>query len=243
MKISIIILLTFFSAATYVCGQSLNREINKDSLIQTILKDLPEERKIEFLKVYNESNEQSKDFLLAIAMPMQKSSKKELVSNIDSNFEKINFLETSYSKLVPKDYIVFIEFNPEDKFLMTKESIDLRIEHKINEPNNFKQDWGLEYNSNKLSQMLEPLKWTNETIKLIKRLLSDANCVSIENGDVTTIGFARSGMGKYSFKFFNNDLTSDEIKEYNNGCTFIFYKKNIVLEYGGGAIGPQCFPD
>ena len=54
---------------------------------------------------------------------------------------------------------------------------------------------------------------------------------------------ARSGMGKYSLKLFDIDLTNDQIKQYNDGCTYIFYKKNIVLEYGGGAVGSQCFPD
>jgi len=87
------------------------------------------------------------------------------------------------------------------------------------------------------------LKWTNETLAIIKKLLSDANCVSIENGQITTIGFARSGMGKYSYLLFDNNLTAAQVKQYNDGCIYIYYKNNIVLEYGGGAVGPQCFPD
>ena len=93
------------------------------------------------------------------------------------------------------------------------------------------------------TQMIKPLGWTNATLTTIKKLLADANCVSIENGDITTVGFARSGMGKYSFKLFDKDLSSEQIKEYNDGCMYIFHKKNIVLEYGGGAVGSQCFPD
>jgi hypothetical protein len=57
------------------------------------------------------------------------------------------------------------------------------------------------------------------------------------------IGFARSGLGKYYFLLFENNLTSEQINRYNDGCTFIFYKKNIVLEYGSGATGSYCFPD
>ena len=91
--------------------------------------------------------------------------------------------------------------------------------------------------------MIKPLGWTNETLATIKGLLSNVKCVSIENGEITTIGFARSGMGKYFFKLFDKDLTIEQIKEYNDGCMYIFYKKNIVLEYGGGAVGSQCFPD
>ena len=235
-------MLSVFHWATNSFGQTFNKSINKDSLLQVILKKLPEERRSEFLKTYKKGNEETKEFMLFMGL-MPTSSKKELIANIDSNFAKINYLRTEYSKLVPNGYIVSIEFNPADIMAMTRESIDLRIEHISNGQTDVKQEWNLEYNSRKLNQMLKPLSWTNETIHSIKQLLSDANCVSIKNGEITTVGFARSGMGKYFFKLFNNDLTGEEIKQYNDGCTYIYYKKNIVLEYGGGAIGPQCFPD
>ena len=242
MKFIVILLLSSFYWTIDVFGQTFNQSINKDSLLQVILKGLPEDRRREILKMYTEGNEESREFLL-LMFSMPTSSKKQLVSNIDSNFAKINYLKTEYSKLVPGGYIVSIEFNPANEIAMMKESIDLRIEHISNGQTDVKQEWNLEYNSHKLNQMLKPLNWTNETIHSIKQLLSDANCVSIKNGEITTVGFARSGMGKYFFKLFNNDLTGDEIKQYNDGCTYIYYKKNIVLEYGGGAIGPQCFPD
>lgn len=242
MKYFIISLLFSFTLTNTVCGQEFNKAINEDSLLQTILKDLPEPKKSELLKMYNEGNDQTKEFFL-IMFSMPRSSKKELISNIDSNFDKIKLLKTSYLKLVPKDYIVSIEFNPADKIASTKESIDLAIEHKYNNQTDYKKEWNLEYNSKVLAEMLKPLGWTTETLTIIKKLLAEANCVSIENGDITTIGFARSGMGKYSFKLFDNDLSSDQIKQYNDGRTYIYYKNNIVLEYGGGAIGPQGFPD
>ena len=242
MKRFIISLLSSLVVTLSVFGQEFNKTINKDSLLQVILKDLAEPKKSELLKLYNEGNEQSKEFLLFM-FSMPRSSKKELISNIDSNFEKISSLKTSYLKLLPKDYIVSIEFNPADKIASTKESIDLKIEHTNNKQSDLKQEWNLEYNSEKLTQMIKPLGWTNETLTIIKTLLADAKCVSIENGNITTIGFARSGMGKYFFKLFDKDLTIEQIKEYNDGCMYIFYKKNIVLEYGGGAVGSQCFPD
>jgi len=242
MKYFIIFLLSSFTLTNTVCGQEFNKAINKDSLLQTILKDLPEPKKSELLKMYNEGNDQTKEFFL-IMFSMPRSSKKELISNIDSNFDKISLLKTAYLKLVPRDYIISIEFNPADKIASTKESIDLKIEHINNKERDFKQEWNLEYNSRKLAQMINPLGWTNATLTTIKKLLADANCVSIKNGDITTVGFARSGMGKYSFKLFDKDLSSEQIKEYTDGCTYIFHKKNIVLEYGGGAVGSQCFPD
>jgi hypothetical protein len=206
------------------------------------MKDLPGPKKSEIRKMYNEGNEQSKEFLLFM-FSMPRSSKKELVANIESNFDKISFLKTSYLKFVLKDYIVSIELNPASKIALTKESIDLKIEHVSNKETDLKQEWNLEYNSERLAQMIKPLGWTNETLTTIKELLADSKCVSIENGDITTVGFARSGMGKYSFKLFDKDLSSEQIKEYNDGCMYIFHKKDIVLEYGGGAVGSQCFPD
>ena len=95
----------------------------------------------------------------------------------------------------------------------------------------------------KLDSALKIINWNKENLFQIKSFLKDANCISIENGEPTTIGFARSGMGKYSFKIFNQNLDDHQIEKYNDGCNYIFYKDNIVLEYGGGVMGPQCFPD
>lgn len=50
-------------------------------------------------------------------------------------------------------------------------------------------------------------------------------------------------MGKYSYLIFDRPLSEAEKKDYDDKCEYIFYKENIVLEYGGGAIGTQCFPD
>jgi hypothetical protein len=230
----------FLTSKTY--GQEFNKAINKDSLLQTIVKDLPEDKKAELLKMYNEGNEQTKEFFL-VMFSMPRSSKKEMIANIDSNLGNINILKTEYSKLVPKNYVVSIEFNPADKITLTKESIDLKIEDTSNKQWNLEQEWNLEYNSKKLVGMLKRLGWTNQTSEKIKKLLAEAKCVSIENGNITTIGFARSGMGKYFVKLFDNNLSDEQIKQYNDGCTYIFYKNNIVLEYGGGAVGSQCFPD
>lgn len=225
-----------------VSGQEFNKTINKDSLLQVIVKKLPENKKAELLNLYNEGNDQSKEFLLyMLSLPV--SSKKDMIANIDTNIQKINILNNKFLKLVPKDYIVSIEFNPANNILSTNESIDLRIQALNNKENAINQEWNLENNSVKLTEMIKSIGWTTETLVIIKKLLNEAKCVSIENGEITTIGFARSGMGKYYFKLFPNDLNSEQQKQYNGGCTYIYYKNNIVLEYGGGAVGNNCFPD
>jgi len=45
----------------------------------------------------------------------------------------------------------------------------------------------------------------------------------------------------YSYRIFPKKLSLPEINEYNDGCIYIFYKDNIVLEFGSGAIGQYCF--
>ena len=236
------IICTTILCINIIQAQSFNQSLNKDSLLRNILMDLPEEKKDQLLKEYNAGSEQTKEFLLFV-FSMPKSSKKDLIRNIDSNYDKINYLKTEYAKLVPVNYTVLIEFNPEQKLVNTKENIDLRITRSENKQTEVFQDWNLEYNSDKLNQMLKMINWSTKTLDVIKKLLADAHCVSIENGEIVTIGFARSKLGKYSYKLFDNNLTSDQIKQYNNGCNDIFYKENIVLEYGGGAIGSQSFPD
>ena len=242
MKIFSILILTYLLCSFKAKGQEFNKSINKDSLLKTIIKDMPENKKKEFLETYNSGNDKSKEFLLFM-YSMPKSSKAELIKNINSNYEKINTLKTQYARLVPNNYTVSIEFNPENEIVSTKETIDLEITLLKNKETTVIQEWGLKYNSEKLNKMLAMLSWTNETLLSIKKLLADAHCVSIENGQITTIGFARSGLGKYSYLLFGDNLTTTQIKQYNNGCEYIFYKKGIVLEYRGGAVGPQCFPD
>jgi len=236
------ILLPIFAALVVTStlqAQSLNKSIDKDSLLRVILKNFPEEKRKDLLKAYNEGTEDDKEFLL-IMLSMPRSSKKALIANIDSNYTKIAKLKTEYAKLVPANYTVMIEFNPEDKIVNTPKSIDLRITSK--QGKTF-QAWNLDYNSAKLARMLKTIHWDQNTLKRIAGLLADAHCISIENGEPATIGFARSGMGKYFYKLFAHPLTSAQIKEYTNTCNDIFYKRNIVLEYLGGAVGSQCFPD
>ncbi|TCZ72192.1 hypothetical protein [Flaviaesturariibacter aridisoli] len=240
MKI-VLAFLAFVSALS-CAAQGFNQSVNKDSLLQVVLKDLPESRRSEMLRLYNQGNEKEKEFIL-VMLSMPRSSKKELIANIEQRFDKILLLKDTYRQLVPKNYFVSIEFNPADNITMTDESIDLKIEHRVNGSSTYDQQWNLRFGSDTLARMIGQLGWTAQTLNRLKKLLAEAHCVSIENGPVTTIGYARSGMGKYSYLLFAQNLTPAQIEKYNDGCTTLFYKKNMVLKYGGGAVGPQCFPD
>lgn len=225
-------------------GPKFNPNINKDSLFQIVIKKAHPSKINELTEAYNEGNIQTKEFLLMM-LSMNKSSKKEQIRNLKDNENNIKKLIQKYSELVPDSLVVSIEYNPKDIILSTDKSIDLRIHSNRKSKNggidlNF-QEWNLDYDSEVLLKQIKNLGWNKQTLIEIKNLLDSANCSSIENGKVSTVGFKRSGMGKYSYKFFEKDLNEKEQTEYNDGCYYIYYERNIVLEFGGGAVGQQCF--
>lgn len=236
-------IISFFTLCTN--AQQFNPAINKDSLLQTIYKKLGTADRIkEFKSYYDSADQKNKEFLLLMGS-LPSSSKKDLIANIDSNYTKIQNLIHSYKKLVPKGYLVYIEFQPGNNVISTQPSVDMRIQYY--NPKNFNsletdQQWNMGYGSAELKRMCRRLNWTEASLKTIKQLLDQANCISIENDTIAQVGFSRSSMAMYSYLIFEQDLDKTKVDEYNNGCTQIYYKRNIVLGYDGGAAGPQCFP-
>lgn len=255
MKQNILTILFFISTFGLKAQEYKIREnISKDSLLNVSIKMFPEEIREKYIKAYKEGNESSKDFLL-LMISLPKSSKKELIENYESKKEEILKLKNEYQKIVPKNLIIDIEFEPESKIFTIPEQISIKVYKVDNQEKNTEknkrqsnnglkavsQNWNLKPGAKELQKVLKSIGWTNEELNQIKQLLLNANCTSIENGTTTTIGFSRSGMGKYFYKFFEEPLNEIQKQEYNNGCQYIYYKENVVLEYGGGAIGPQCF--
>ncbi|MBS1521141.1 MAG: hypothetical protein JST50_09100 [Bacteroidetes bacterium] len=241
MKKNLFILVILLLSVS-VHAQQLRKGINKDSLFNVSIKDLPQDVRDTLTKNYTTAPDHEKEFLLFV-VTMPRSSKKLMIKNIDSNYAHIANLKSEFLKLTPKNCKIRIEFEPANSNFGINESIDLTIERTSNGASETFQDWQLQYNSEKLNRLLKIAHWDNSTLKKIKLLLDKANCISIENFSTTQIGFARSGMGEYSYLLFDHNLSNEEAKHYNDGCNQIFYKENIVLEYDGGAAGPQCFPD
>jgi len=159
--------------------------------------------------------------------------KNDLIENYEARTEESLDVKNYYKSNLPTGATVFIEF-ANDK--------ELGIFH-VKADSIYQSNWNLKIKSPRVDSLLTELNWTDKELKVLKEKLDNANCISIAGTDPVVIGWQRSGMGKFSYNIFDSSLEKDKIEEYNDGCTYIFYKENIVLEYGGGAIGPQCFPD
>ncbi len=196
--------------------------------------------------------------LMLFFMSMDSSSKDDLVENYELNKTAIHELKTTFDNIVPNRFKVYIEFidqNTIDLWVYEKkDTADKKMtclfqQWNIN-PYDYKMEPMTEYDSSEyapktkdLSFVKEKLNWTENTFIEIKKVLDNANCISIENGEPSEIGFARSGMGKYFYYIFHDPIPENEIEKWNDSCSYIYYEPQVVLGYTGGAIGAQCFPD
>ena len=158
--------------------------------------------------------------------------KEDLMENYEKKKEEIAEVKRYFESILPAESIVHIEY---------ENNKELAIFH-VKSKNPFESNWRLKINSTKTDSLLRDLNWTKQELKTLKNKLDKANCISISSRKPVSIGWKRSGMGMFSYTVFDSELSAEQIKDYNGGCMYIYYKDNIVLEYGGGAIGPQCFP-
>ncbi|WP_379968734.1 hypothetical protein [Epilithonimonas sp. UC225_85] len=156
----------------------------------------------------------------------------ELKEEYYSNEKEIDELILYFNKIKPKDKIVSIEFK-DDEIIGR-----LAIENKGTEKKNF-QSWNFNKEILLTPDLKNMLNWDLETIEILKEKLDNADCISIEDGEPIKIGFKRSGLGMYSFDVFQDKATNRN--NFNNNCNYILVNNKLALEYGGGAVGPQCF--
>lgn len=158
---------------------------------------------------------------------------RDLVNNYNNKSTEIWEVKKYINAVTPTDIKVDVEFE-DDK--------NLRIFH-INVHEIQKTNWDVLIESEKADSLLKAIGWTIETLKTLKLKLDKANCISVKNGEPCKIGFQRSGMGKYYYNLFDNPIADSLKNKYNNRCNYIFYNDKVVLEYGSGVFGPDCFPN
>lgn len=242
MRHLLLIIVLFLSIGISVEAQ----EAETDSIFARFnLKFSPEALKNAKLE-YEQANDTIRAIMLQYySLPM--SSRAELVENYDLRSNEIKNLMDEFNSIVPKGYIVNLDIKMSDSPLRYIEDIDMQIlkENSTGDLDLVATDWNIKYPSEELDSLLNIVKWDPMTFSNIKNLMQVANCISIQNGkEYTEVGFARSGLGKYSYLIFDKKLdTIDKIKQYNDGCQYKYYKPNVVLRYQAGMAGPQCFTD
>lgn len=160
-------------------------------------------------------------------------TKQELIDNYKVKEKEIYEVKKYITAIVPPNKAVHIEFDGNRKFFIFH-----LVDNGIYDSN-----WDLKINSKKADTLLQKLGWTRETLIILKDKLHKANCISVASGNPCNIGWQRSGMGKYFYNIFDTPISDRLMKIYNDSCQYIIYNNKLVLEYGGGAIGPQCFPN
>jgi hypothetical protein len=184
-------------------------------------------------------------------------TKEGLTENYDENKNGIIELKNFYNNTVPKDFIVRIRYNSSDnidlfvyqptenseKHELLFQQWNLDIDDYV--PENPRSDYDKKYHgiTNSFEEVKEKLNWTNETFAKIYDKLDDVNCMGITNGNPTEIEYGFKGMGMFSYLIFDENLNSELQEKHSDDCTQMFYKENVVLSYGSGAIGSLCTPE
>jgi hypothetical protein len=162
----------------------------------------------------------------------------ELIENFNKNRTEIYEVRDYFKSIIPKYKMVDIEFDDDNIARLVISPVDTGKGSDLTL--NF-QDWNIPIKSPKTDSLLKVLGWTRSNLDQLKSLLDNANCISINNKEPAEIGFKRSGMGMYFFNIFEHPIPDSLKSRYNDSCTYVYVNKNLVLEYGGGAVGGQCF--
>lgn len=187
---------------------------------------------------------------------IQTTSEKELKENYHKKHKEIANLKNYFNSITPNDLEVNIEFKSDKSidfkvFYITTPKFPRKAlfeQWDINPydfvPSSSAQDnTELAAETKSLDIVKKKLGWTDGTFKKVKQFLDSANCISVTNGNPLNVGFRRIRMGMYFYNLFDKPLNDSLKKVYNDSCTYRFYNDTLVLEFRGGAIGGQCFPD
>jgi hypothetical protein len=162
----------------------------------------------------------------------EKYSTEDLVENYRQNKAQIEEVKRYVMSIVPPNKSVEIEFDGRKKFFYFH-VIDNGI---------YDSNWDVRLGSSKVDSLLTKLNWSKQTLTIIKEKLDAAHCISFGSGEPFQIGFQRSGMRLYSYNLFDNPVPDSMMHIYSDSCHYILYNPKVVLEHGGGVIGPDCFP-
>ncbi|WP_338812833.1 hypothetical protein V9L05_15855 [Bernardetia sp. Wsw4-3y2] len=171
--------------------------------------------------------------LIVLFAQFDSSSYEELVANYEEKSKEIREVEQFINSRLPKNKVVEIEF---ENYSISR--FYVRTDGKY--------DPSLDISGTKSvkeEDLLKDLNWSYKTTDSLKRKLDKAGCISVQSGTPCQIGFQRHGMGMYFYNLFDEPVPDSLTNNYNDSCRYILYKKDVALEWLGGAIGVQCFPE
>ncbi len=184
-------------------------------------------------------------------------SKKGLTENYDENKTGIIELKEYFAKIVPEKFLVRIRYNSSDNIdLFVYQPIENSEKRELlfqqwdldiddYEPEYPRSDYDKKYHgkTNSLETVKEKLNWSDKTITELYNKLDNVNCMGISSRNPTEIEYGFKGMGVFSYLVFDQNLNPEMQEKYSDDCSQMFYKENIVLNYGSGAIGSFCTPE
>lgn len=163
----------------------------------------------------------------------------DLISNYNSKRKEIYEVKNYINKITPKYKNVAVEFESNNE--IARLDIIPIDTGRGSDLTGF-TDWHLKIGSHKVDSLMSLLGWKTNNLHTLKEKLDNANCISVQSGEPSKIGFQRSGMGMYFFNVFDKPMQDSIKRKYNDSCIYIYANNQLILEYGGGAVGPQCFP-
>ena len=177
-------------------------------------------------------------------------------NNIDKKTNEIADLRNYFNEIIPENYIVRIQYNSSNSidlfvYQPTQDSTtheilfgqwDVDLKDYTETP---QTDYERKYHgkTKSLELVKKRLNWSSTTFSELYKKLNNANCIGIKNTEPIEIEYGFRGMALLSFLVFDNNLTIEQQEEYSDDCMSMFYKENIVLKYGSGAIGDFCTPE
>lgn len=166
-------------------------------------------------------------FLYLVSTSDFRSDEEIMIRNYQEKQTQITELKRYFVSIVPSNTSVHIEFDNDEELAIFSTSN--------------KAYYNLNISSLEAYETATSLGWNIETLKILKSKLDNANCISIENGNPATIGFKRQSFGMFLYKIFDQSLSDSLCNKYNDGCRFIYYTDTVILEFGGGVFGAECF--
>jgi len=177
-------------------------------------------------------------------------------NNIDERTNEIADLKNYFHEIIPENYIVRIQYNSSknvDLFVYGPTQDSTKREKLFGQWDvnlkDYKETSQTDYEkkyqgkTKSLELVTSKLNWTTETFIELYEKLEKANCIGICNRKPVEIEYGFSGMALLSFLIFDENLTVEQQEEYSDDCMSMFYRENIVLKYGSGAIGSLCTPE